>query len=319
MSVTEGDIVLEKALYWAFKDKITYNKENENFVTYLKNEKEIFDRSRPKSQILIVSWIIAVLFLTLLNALLAASFIIFEFLQGDYAEAPGFQPEVYTIIMVATAIPAILGIALSIISLGFRYFFTKDKWSRFHDQTLALFERLQKKDLLNDFIVFEEYEGKKRFKLSKISVDFQFSWLFPFMFDSFPPLLNELLLLSFLLPFSISTILTILFNSELFILIFFTFILLLIFVGLYGSITAILKGWRTYHWIRISMINQQQELIHSLILEQADNLVILRNQNNLATLKTMSVFPVPGLIQFSAIIPLLGSFIGYLIGLTIIL
>jgi hypothetical protein len=67
------------------------------------------------------------------------------------------------------------------------------------------------------------------------------------------------------------------------------------------------------------MINQQQELIHSLILEQADNLVILRNQNNLATLKTMSIFPVPGLIQFSAIVPLLGSFIGYLIGLTIVL
>jgi hypothetical protein len=318
MIESEGEIVLDQALYWAVKDGISYNNENENFVNYLKKEKEIFDCSRPIKQILVVSIFILMLIFTLLNALIAAGQIILNFLQGSYVEASGFQPEVFTIITIATAIAACLGITLSIVSLGFRYFFTKDKWSRFHDQTLALFERLQKKGLLDNYIVFEEYEGKKRFKLSKISVDFQFRWLFPFIFDSFPPLLNELLLLSFLLPFLISTILTLIFNSELSILIFFSLILLIILVGIYGSVTAILKSWRSYHWIRISMINQQQELIHSLILKQADNLVILRNQNNLAALKMLSIFPVPGLIQFSAIIPLLGSFMGYLIGLTIV-
>jgi len=88
--------------------------------------------------------------------------------------------------------------------------------------------------------------------------------------------------------------------------------------GFFTSINTISRSWSKYIWIRNLMINRQQEIIHKLILQQADNLEILVNEQNLARLEKMHPFPLPAIIRVSTILPLLGSFIGYLIGLLII-
>ena len=91
-----------------------------------------------------------------------------------------------------------------------------------------------------------------------------------------------------------------------------------IIYGFYTSIRGISRSWSKYTWIRNLMIDRQQEIIHKLILQQADNLEILMNEQNLTRLEKMHPFPLPAIIRLSAILPLLGSFFGYLIGLILI-
>lgn len=90
-------------------------------------------------------------------------------------------------------------------------------------------------------------------------------------------------------------------------------LLLLIFIKYIQSGQAIYRSWKKYNLILSSMISKQQEVIHSLILDKSDELTIIRHQNNLTRLVSMQQFPLPQAISISAIIPLLGSLMGYLI------
>ena len=71
--------------------------------------------------------------------------------------------------------------------------------------------------------------------------------------------------------------------------------------------------------VRNSMIDKQKAIIHGLILDEEDNLFILRNEHNLTRLESMKQFPLPTLIRFSALIPLFGFFLGYLVGIAFLL
>jgi hypothetical protein len=95
-------------------------------------------------------------------------------------------------------------------------------------------------------------------------------------------------------------------------------LMIAVIFGFISSIYSMVHSWRKYDWIRNLMIDRQQEIIHTLILQQEDNLEILMNKQNLTRLEQMHSFPLPAFVRISATFPVLGSFIGYLIGLLII-
>ena len=190
-----------------------------------------------------------------------------------------------------------------------------------YDQTLSLVERLTETNLLQEYVQFNADNGEQKFKLQKVSVDFQVQWIFPFIFNAFPPLLIETMLIAFLLPFSIATLFSLLIalvDSNLFITLGMTLVIALIGVGVYSNAVTIIKSWLNYSWIRNLMITRQQGILHQLYLTGDNDLAILRNENNLTRLEKMHPFPLPSLFRITAFIPLIGSLLGYLVGFTLL-
>ncbi|MFX0208957.1 MAG: hypothetical protein ACFFDT_23435 [Candidatus Hodarchaeota archaeon] len=205
---------------------------------------------------------------------------------------------------------------------SYKSFFSQPNWSSYHELMMSLFKRLENADLLNEYIAYKEVNGRKRFQLTKISIDFDIEWIYPFIFSEFPPLLFEFLLLSFLLPFLVTASISSFFaliQLDLFTVLLNSFLLVLIFFGFSQSGLAIYRSWKKYNLILSSMISNQQEVIHLLILKKSDEMTIIRHQNNLTRLVSTHSYPIPQIVRISAIIPLLGSLAGYLIALAAII
>jgi hypothetical protein len=324
MGQLEQNILLDEELYWEIKKEITYNKKSENYVDYLHKEKERFDRPRPrqhKISSLIISIILGFVGLSsLIFSIEATMTAIFErpetpetFLNLPLGVATGLE--------ISTGFATFLGISFSIITILYIAFYSTPNWSPYHDQMLSLFKRLENFGLIDNFIVLTEMNGKTKFQLKKISTDFDLEWIYPFIFDDFPPLMFELLLLAFLLPFFVSTTISLYFAllDMIWVLILFLgTLLILILIGFEQSGLSIYRSWKKYSSILGTVISKQQEIIHSLILNKSDEMTIIRHQNSLNRLVTMSSFPVPQVIRVSAIIPLFGSILGYLIAIAAI-
>ena len=317
-------IELENSFIWKTKSEISYNSEKETFHDYLKQEKGFFDRNRPLNKL---APVIGVIVLLLLSSLYSTSmlidFMISFFIDGFFIGPPQFQSEIFSLLVITSIFSSILGQLLVIFMLIFKYFFTKSNWSRFHNQTLLLTERLVNAGLLKEYIQFTESEnGEKGFKLKNLSVDFQIEWIFPFIFQDFPPLLFEIMLLSFLFPFSIATLVSLIVALSTFDwfvggAMFLLFILII--VGVISNSTTIYKSWSNYSQIRNAMIDRQHGIIHNLILQGENDLSIIRNENNLARLKKMHPFPLPSIFRVTTFIPLVGSLLGYIVGISILI
>ncbi|UCE12784.1 MAG: hypothetical protein JSV04_11390 [Candidatus Heimdallarchaeota archaeon] len=323
MAQSNKNVILDEDLFWEIKKEISHDKGSRSFVTYLEEEKRKFNRppSRPRKVFALTISLILGLF-----GISSAAFslgLIIDVILGTYVNPetfPGVPSELTAGLFIAVGIAAFLGIIFSIVTILLK-FFNQSNWSSYHDQMLSLFTRLESAGQLDNYIVFDDSRRKNGFKLKQISVDFDIEWVFPFIFDEFPPLLFELLLLSFLLPFFVTTTISIFFailEIEWISILILGFLLLLIFFGFTQSGVAIYKSWRKYNLINSLMISKQQEVIHSLILENSDNLTIIRHQNNLTRLVSMSEFPLPQVMRVSAIIPLLGSLVGYLIAFLLV-
>jgi hypothetical protein len=332
MDLSAREIILEKEIVWEIKTETDPNNEIKSFYGYLKKEKELFDRPRPVKQLSTVGFVIIFLILFLIYQLLSFFDFLSDFLNNEPIGPVGIQSEEFSLLLIATTLATSLGVILSITFIIFKYFIIKAHWSRFHDQTLALIGRLDEEGILEHYISFKRTDDAFQFKMKRISIDFQIQWLFPFIFDAFPPLLLEISLLSFLLPFSISTLVSffiLFFSFDWFSFIFSSVLMVAVIFGFISSIYSMVHSWRKYDWIRNLMIDRQQEIrnlmidrqqeiIHTLILQQEDNLEILMNKQNLTRLEQMHSFPLPAFVRISATFPVLGSFIGYLIGLLII-
>ncbi|MFX0087592.1 MAG: hypothetical protein ACFFAU_18220 [Candidatus Hodarchaeota archaeon] len=321
MDLVAREIKLEKEISWKMKEEIGTNYEIKNFYDYLKKEKELFDKPRPIKQLSFVGIGLTILVLFLIYESFLFLDFFYDFLENNPIGPEELHSMEFSLLMVVTTLATILGLIFSITFIIFKYLLTTAHWSRFHDQTLALIGRLDEERILENYITFKRNDKTSSFLMNKISIDFQIQWLFPFIFDAFPPLLLEISLLSFLLPFSVSTSVSLLIyyiSFDLVLLIISCGLMIAIIYGFYTSISGISRSWRKYIWIRNLMIDRQQEIIHKLILQQADSLEILMNEQNLTRLEKMHPFPLPAIVRLSAIIPLLGSFIGYLIGLLII-
>jgi hypothetical protein len=324
MGQLEQNILLKKELNWEIKKEISYNKKSENFVDYLQKEKERFDRSRSGRQkilALIISIILGFIGLSSLIFSIEATIAILSATPENAETFLNLPFRVATGLEISTGVATSLGIVFSIVTILYRSFFSKHNWSNYHDQMLSLFERLENVGLIDNFIVFNEMNGKTRFQLKKISTDIDLEWIYPFIFDDFPPLLFELLLLSFLLPFFVSTTISLYFAilDMIWVLVLFLgALLILILFGFEQSGLSIYRSWKKYSNILGSVISKQQEVIHSLILNKSDEMTIIRHQNNLNRLVTMSSFPIPQFIRISAVIPLFGSLLGYLIAFVLL-
>ena len=324
MNKGNRDIQLEKDIIWNVKKGIKFNPESETFLDYIRKEKETFDQHRPLNKLApIVGVLIGLSILFFYTTLMLAEFIVAFFLEGEFLGPPDLQSEFFSLLVLTSVLASGLGQILVIFSLSFKYFFAKENWSKFHDQTISLVERLVENDLLEEYIQFIQKEnGNRYFKLQNLSVDFQVQWIFPFIFNAFPPLLIEIMLIAFLLPFSIATLFSLiiaLVELNWFVTIGMTLLLIIIMVGVYSNALAIFRSWSTYSWIRNLLITHQQSILHHLILTGESDLTILRNENNLSRLERMHAFPLPSLFRFTAFIPLLGSLLGYLVGFTLLL
>ncbi|MFX1505634.1 MAG: hypothetical protein ACFFDC_05920 [Promethearchaeota archaeon] len=324
MGQLEQSVLLEEELYWEIKKEITYNKKSENFVDYLCKEKERFDHPRPRHQ-KILSLIISIIlgFVGLSSLIFSIEVIVTAiFERPENPETFLNLPfEVATGLEVSTGFATFLGISFSIITILYGAFYSTPNWSTYHDQMLSLFKRLENFGLINNFIVLTELNKKTKFQLKKISTDIDLEWIYPFIFDDFPPLMFEVLLLAFLLPFFVSTTIGLYFAilDMIWVLILFLGALfILILFGFEQSGLSIYRSWKKYSSILGTVIRKQQEIIHSLILNKSDEMTIIRHQNNLNRLVTMSSFPIPQVIRVSTIIPLFGSLLGYLITIAVI-
>ncbi|MFX1538827.1 MAG: hypothetical protein ACFFDI_31955, partial [Promethearchaeota archaeon] len=298
-------------------------KKSENFADYLQKEKKMFDQNRPKRQKILALVIALILgFLGIGSALFTISNIS-DFFLGIYINPlQNIPSEISAGLLIAVGIAAFLGISFSIIAILYKSFFSQSNWSNYHEQMLSLFRRLDNVDLLNEFIAYNEDNGKKRFQLTKVSIDFNIEWIYPFIFSEFPPLLFEFLLLSFLLPFLVTSSISLFFalmQFDLLTVVLNSFLLVLIFFGFSQSGLAIYRSWKKYDLILSKMISNQQEVIHLLILKKSDETTIIRHQNNLTRLVLMHSYPIPQIVRISALIPLVGSLVGYLIAITAIM
>ncbi len=323
MDQLKQNMILKEELSWKIKKDITYDKES--FVDYLRKEKEIFDHPRSGRQKIIALIISIILGFLGLSSLLFSIEVISEvvfFKTFTTPEEFGSVPrEVSAGLMISVGFATFLGIIFSIITILYSIFLITPNWSGYHDKMLFLFKRLENIGLIDNFIGFNETNGKGKFQLKKIPIDIDLEWIYPFIFDAFPPLLFELLLLSFLLPFLVTTTISSFFaflNVEWVTLLFLGSLLVLILIGFEQSGLAIYRSWKKYSRVLGSMIYRQQEIIHSLILNKSDEMTIIRHQNNLTRLVSMSSFPIPQLIRVSAVIPLFGSLLGYVIAITAI-
>ncbi|MHA1994887.1 MAG: hypothetical protein ACW97Z_10120 [Candidatus Hodarchaeales archaeon] len=323
MKTVNRDILLEKEIIWRVKKGLEFNHESETFLNYLIKEKALYDRYRPLNKLIpIVGVIIGLTFLFLYTSMMLVDFIIIFFLEGQYLGPPDLQSDFFSLLVLTSVLASVLGQILVIFTLSFKYFFTKDNWSKFHDQTISLVERLSEMNLLQEYIQFGTDEsGEKYFKLRKLSVDLQVQWIFPFIFNAFPPLLIEIMFLSLLLPFSMATLFSLLIaivEGNWIIALGMTLVMALIIVGLYSNTLTILRSWSKYTRIRNLMITRQQGILHHLVLTGEGDLTILRNENNLSRLERMHSFPLPSLLRITAFIPLIGSLLGYLVGFTLL-
>ncbi len=323
MKTVNRDILLEKEIIWRVKKGLEFNPESETFLNYLIKEKALYDRYRPLNKLIpIVGVIIGLTFLFLYTSMMLVDFMIIFFLEGQYLGPPDLQSDFFSLLVLTSVLASVLGQILVIFTLSFKYFFTKDNWSKFHDQTISLVERLSEMNLLQEYIQLETDEsGEKHFKLRKLSVDLQVQWIFPFIFNAFPPLLIEIMFLSLLLPFSMATLFSLLIaivEGNWIIALGMTLVMALIIVGLYSNTLTILRSWSKYTRIRNLMITRQQGILHHLILTGEGDLTILRNENNLSRLERMHSFPLPSLFRITAFIPLIGSLLGYLVGFTLL-
>ncbi|UCG00950.1 MAG: hypothetical protein JSW11_15200 [Candidatus Heimdallarchaeota archaeon] len=323
MDQLKQNMILEEELYWEIKEDIPHEK-SESFVDYLQKEKEKFDRPQSWRQKIFPLIISIILSLTGLSSLAFSIDVISSVFLGTFESPEAFSNvpfEVSAGLEISIGFATSLGISFSVITILYRSFLCRPNWSSYHDQMLSLFKRLENVGSIENFITFDEVNRKKRFQLKKISTDIDLEWIYPFIFDDFPPLLFEFLLLSFLLPFFVSTIISLFFailDMSWFLILFLSSLLLLILIGFQQSGLSIFRSWKKYHNILNSVIYKQQEIIHSLILNKSDEITIIRHQNNFNRLISMSSYPIPQLIRVSAIIPLFGSLLGYVIAIAAI-
>jgi hypothetical protein len=301
---------------------------SESFFDYLKKEKQKFDRPRHIWQryfgvlILVISGIGFIYSLDILVNLMV------EIIRGTYEISSddlffklGFPSEIIPVFNIGYL--SAFAFASLLFGIIFCYFltFSKRKWSKYHEQLLALLERLNKTVDIEKYIEFQEEE--KRFQLSRMSIDWDIEWIFPFLFRYFPPLLFQIGVIAILFPIFIITLIptiNVVF-SGLYLFDLADVIIVGYIIGLAFTIGIFFiyayQKWRPYDYIRTSMINTQKEKINFLILKNAEEITIIRNQNNLIRIISIQSFPLPALFRISMIVPLVGSIIGYILTLFI--
>ena len=324
MSNVDTVEISELELYVSLNPKIPYNKKKDSLVSYLRDLREYDAKSNPSDMVKLSLNILAVIIFGVFSVLFFAeavsqimkvfqnSFLISE---RDYLLALGI-PRLFVApvsIFAYLLAGSIMLLADIFVILSFLLGAYKN-WTNYHRQLLTLAESLQDQGILEDYFIFRE----TKFKLVKASVEWEMEWLYPFLFQNYPPYFQEVgeislyvfTMISFLLPVfvSIST-----FNVPFLILII--LIASLILALSYLRTKKIIQLYSQFKDLQNQLVQRQEEKLVNLICDEAtDPLLIHVNRENLNRLINEKSIPTTfPLLPLSLILPIFSAIIGYVI------
>lgn len=190
-------------------------------------------------------------------------------------------------------------------------------WTDFHEQMLALVKMLQEKGFLEDFCEFKKETSS--FNLKKVSINWELEWIFPFIFNRFPPYYQEmaeiqLYVFSFLcLPLPI--IISIVHFNLVLLMPLLVLAIFLLFSAILRSRNIIQLHFRFKHVQEKLSTHQQEKLLQLLFSDQdVDPGVLHVNRENLDRLRNERSVPRSFLVlPLTVILPLFSTIIGYVI------
>jgi hypothetical protein len=318
----------ELELYYKVNPNIPCNKEKNSFVSYLKDLRE-FDKKSTSNPSYIVT------FLLRFFAILIFGFFTLVF----YGEAVSQIMKVFqnTFIitdhnyLLALGIPGLFVAPVSIFSfllagsimLLAEIFFILSfflgvhrNWTVYHRQLLILAEKLQEKEILEDFFVYQK--EKKAFQMIQMSINWEMEYVYPFLFKIFPPYFHafgELSLYVFsLISFILPTIVSItVFNVPM--LIILIFLASLFFILGSSRAQKTIQLYRQFKNLQNRLIVQQEIKLVELICESThDPLLVHVNRENLNRLVHERSIPTTfPLLPLSMILSIFSAIIGYVI------
>ncbi|MHA1978602.1 MAG: hypothetical protein ACW98I_16995 [Candidatus Hodarchaeales archaeon] len=318
----------ELDLYYEVNEKIPFNKNKNTFVTYLENLRE-YERNFISKPSNIVYYILNSL------ALLIFGFFVLVFYGEAVSQIMKVFQNTYQITeynyLLALGIPRLFVAPVSIFSfllagsiMLLADFFiilslvlgVNKNWTKYHRQLLILAEKLQEKDILDDYFVYQT--EKKSFKMIGMSINWEMEWVFPFLFKNFPPYFHAVgelslyvfAMISFILP-TIVSITT--FNIP--ILIFLLSIASFIFVLGFLRSRKIIQLYKRFKNLQNKLIMQQETKLVDLICSMTpDTLLVHVNRENLNRLVNERSIPTTfPLLPLSFILPIFSAIIGYVI------
>ncbi|MHA2111830.1 MAG: hypothetical protein ACXADW_08345 [Candidatus Hodarchaeales archaeon] len=318
----------ELDLYYRVNPNIPFNKDKNTFVRYLKDLRE-YDRnfiSKPSN--------IVYYFMNSL-ALLIFGFFVFVFYGEALSQIIKVFQNTYQITdhnaLLALGIPRLFVVPVSIFSfllagsimLLAEIFFilslvlgVNRKWTKYHGQLLVLAEKLQEKEVLEEFFIYQK--EKKAFQLVQMSINWEMEYTYPFLFKNFPPYFHafgELSLYVFsLISFILPTIVSItIFNVPM--LIILIFLVSLFFILVSSRAQKTIQLYRQIKNLQNRLIVQQEMKLVELICESTqDPLLVHVNRENLHRLVHERSIPTTfPLLPLSMILSIFSAIIGYVI------
>ncbi|MFW9992896.1 MAG: hypothetical protein ACFFD4_12705 [Candidatus Odinarchaeota archaeon] len=156
---------------------------------------------------------------------------------------------------------------------------------------------LQETGFLEDF--FGYHEDARSFHLKKASISWELEWIFPVMFDNLPPHfqeMGELTLYAFaLVSFPLPILIAIITNNLIFLSVLVCLVFFLLTMG-FRAAGKLIREYREFKNVQNILVTRQQEkLLHLMVKEKTDQLLIHVNQENLKRLKSEKAFQWPSL------------------------
>lgn len=318
--------ISELKLFYEVNPNIPFNRKKNTFVSYLKDLREYDKKSRPSDVATLSLNFLAVFTFGVFSVLFFGEAIsqimrVFQntFLISDdnYLLTLGIprlfvSPVSIFAYLLAGSIMLLADIfvILSLI-LG-----AHKNWTNYHRQLLILAESLQEKDLLEDFFVYQK--ENESFQMIKMSIEWEMEWVYPFLFQNFPPYFQEVgeislyifTLISFILPISVA-ITT--FNVPILILL----LLLTSSIFILGSSRTrkVIQLYRQFKTLQNQLIQRQEEKLVDLVCDETiDRLIVHVNRENLNRLVNEKSIPTTfPLLPLSMILPIFSAIIGYVI------
>ncbi len=308
--------------------KIPFNKDKNSFVTYLENLRE-YERnsiSNPSNLVyfflnslalLIFGFFVLVFYGEALSQILKVFQNTYQITDYNYLLALGLPRLFVAPVSIFSFLLAgsIMLLADSFIILSLVLGAHKN-WTKNHRQLLILAEKLQEKDILDDYFVYQK--EKKSFQMVKMSINWEMEWVFPFLFKNFPPYFHAVgelsiyvfTMISFILP-TIVSITT--FNIPILILLLFVAAFILVLGSLRSQ--KILQLYKQFKNLQGKLVMQQETKLVDLICNMPpDTLLVHVNRKNLNRLVNERSIPTTfPLLPLSLILPIFSAIIGYVI------
>jgi hypothetical protein len=322
--------IQELSLYYKLKKNIPFDTENGTLVTYLEELKE-FDKKFVSTStkfakklgyflILLLFGVFSIFFyIVALNDILKVFQNTYLITENNYWLILGIPELFIPPISIFSYILAGSIMLLAEIFFILAYIVGVYKnWTDYHEELYRLVKKLREMDLLEEFFIL--HKETQSFHLKKMSINWEMEWVYPFIFNTFPPYFHEMgeisiyifSLISLPLPIlvSIATL-----NKNLIFLPILLGIALFLFVMAFWRSRKLIQTYRSFKIIQKILIKRQQDkLLHLLFQENVDQLLIHLNRENLYRLASERSIPTSfPLVPLSILLSIFSAIIGYVI------